>query len=374
MITVKEIGKVVSKFKEKEDPFVMRKQISRIILHKDYTEGLYRLSEVRYIQVIFGFHLSRGYSLKGPVYTGEIKGVFASRSPNRPSPLGVTTVKLIGMKDNTLTVSGLDAVDGSPIYDIKPFAPVFDQTDEKSLENEWTYSNPRNEMIRLIRVHDLNACLLKAGAIHGHFCPGLASGVYASVMGMKKICSGSRDTSDKIDISDGMEQLLVITETNNCFSDGIQAVTGCTFGNNSLIFHDIGKTAATFIIRGRDKGVRIRMRPDFHAILGEKYPEFSCLFQKVVRERTGTEEDKAAFKVKGREASFGLLSIPFDSLFEWAEVRITVPPYAPVLDSVTCTMCGEQVMESKTEKKNGKTICKQCSTTGFARLTGEGIL
>jgi formylmethanofuran dehydrogenase subunit E len=371
MIPLKEIGKVESRFREKEDPFIMRKETSRITLHNEYTEGLYRLSEFTCIQVVFGFHLSGGYSLKGPVYTGEIRGVFASRSPNRPSPLGITTVKLIAVEGNILTVSGLDAVDGSPVYDIKPYAQVFDEGGEGTPEKEWAYSEPRNEITRFVRAHDLNACLLKAGTIHGHFCPGLASGVYASVMGMKKISSASPDGTGT---SDGMEKVLVITETNSCFSDGIQVVTGCTFGNNSLIYHDIGKTAATFIIRGRDKGIRIRMKPEFHSILEEKYPEFSRLFRKVIRERAGTEEETAAFKIKGREASFGLLSIPFDLLFDSTEVRVQIPSYAPVVNSVICPACKEQVMESKAVKKEGKVFCRQCSGTEFARLTGEGII
>ncbi|MBN2532097.1 MAG: tRNA (N6-threonylcarbamoyladenosine(37)-N6)-methyltransferase TrmO [Spirochaetales bacterium] len=370
MITLKQIGKVESNFKEKEDPFVMRKQVSRIILEIDYTEGLYRLSEVPYIQVIFGFHLSDGYSLKGPVYTGETRGVFASRSPNRPSPLGVTTVKLIGIENNILTVSGLDAVDGTPVYDIKPYASVFDETGEEPPEKEWTFPDPRSEIIRFVRAEDIKACLLKAGTIHGHFCPGLASGVYVSVMAMKKLYSGNGNRT----CSDGMEKMIVITETNNCFSDGIQVVTGCTFGNNGLIFYDIGKTAATFLIRGKDTGFRIRMKPDFHTILEEKHPEFSRLFQRVVRERAGTEEDIAAFKIKGREACFGLLSIPFDSLFECKEVKTMLPSYAPIFDNVICYRCREQLMESKAVRKNGEIFCKQCGGSGFSRLTGEGII
>jgi formylmethanofuran dehydrogenase subunit E len=394
MITLTEIGKVESRFREKADPFVMRKETSRIILEKKYTEGLYRLSENTYVQVIFGFHLSEGYTLEGPVYTGEIKGVFASRSPNRPSPLGVTAVRLLDITDNVLTVNGLDAVDGSPVYDIKPFAPVFDEAEAehdtlqkagKDREKVQAFAGPRSEMIQLIRSGDSEMCLLKAGTLHGHYCPGLASGVYASVTGMRKLClqplkepgkynGTDGNTGDRIEESDGMEKILVITETNSCFSDGIQAVTGCTFGNNSLVYHDIGKTAATFVIRGNDQGVRIRIKPGFRDVLDEKYPEFSRLFQKVVRDRAGTEEERMAFKEKGREAAFGLLSIPFDSLFELTEVQVSFPPYAPVVNSVRCSICREEVMESKAVKKSDELFCRQCSGSGFPYLTGEGIL
>lgn len=365
MIKLTEIGIVKSRFKQKEDPFEMRKYSSTIVLKPEYIEGLYRLSECTYIQIVFGFHLSEGYSLKGPVYTGEIKGVFASRSPNRPSPLGVTTVQLLEINKNELKVKGLDAADNSPVFDIKPYASVFDEPEKVNIEKEWNYTDPRNEMIQLVKNNNLKACLLKAGTIHGHFCPGLSSGVYASVTGLKKIF---------VSPSDGMENLLAITETNSCFADGIQAVTGCTFGNNSLIYHDIGKTAVTFILRGNKKGVRIRMRPDFHEILSKKYPEYSQLFNKVVGDRAGTEEEMAAFMVKGREASFGLLSMPFDSLFDCSEVKIKVPPYAPVFKNIICEKCGEQFMKSKSFKKGNKVFCRQCGNKGLTILTGEGII
>ncbi|MBN2443873.1 MAG: SAM-dependent methyltransferase [Spirochaetales bacterium] len=364
-MTLKEIGKIKSRFTEKEDPFVMRKHESRIILNEEFTEGLYRLAENSYIRVIFGFHLSTGYSLKGPVYTGEIKGVFASRSPNRPSPIGTTTVKLIRVDKNELTVSGLDAIDGSPVYDIKPYSSVFDEIEAEPVKKEWNYTDPRSEMIRYVRSHDLKVCLLKAGSLHGHFCPGLSSGVYASVTGLNKIFQSP---------SDGMEKLLAITETNSCFADGIQAITGCTFGNNSLIYHDIGKTAVTFVVRGDDTGLRIRMKPDFHSILSEAYPEFSRLFTKVIKERAGTEEDRAAFKVKGREAAFGLLSIPFDSLFDAAEVKVEIPLYAPIFDNRVCSQCNEEFMGPKAVKTNSDILCRKCAGIGYPSLTGEGII
>jgi formylmethanofuran dehydrogenase subunit E len=67
--------------------------------------------------------------------------------------------------------------------------------------------------------------LKKSGELHGHFCNYLSYGIIAGVYALKKL--GVSHT--------GMEELIAITETNNCFSDGIQMVTGCTFGNNALI-------------------------------------------------------------------------------------------------------------------------------------------
>ncbi|MBN1412368.1 MAG: SAM-dependent methyltransferase [Spirochaetales bacterium] len=364
MESLKEIGRVESGFKEMADPFVMRKKESGIVLAKEYTEGLYRLSESRYIQVVYGFHLSKGYSLKGPVYSGEIKGVFASRSPHRPSPLGVTTVELLNIEGNRLVVKGLDAVDGSPVYDIKPHASVFDEAGTGDVDRQWAYTEPRSEMIKLVRGGDLKACLLLAGTLHGHFCPGLSSGIYASVEGMKRM---------SVHFSDGMEQMLAIIEINSCFADGIQAVTGCTFGNNSLIYRDIGKTAVTFAFRGSKKGIRITVKPDFYDVLSERYPEYSGLFQKVVRDRSGTEEDMTAFKIKGREASFGLLELPFDACFDCAEIEPEIPAYAPIVDSLTCSQCGERFMGSKAVERDSRILCRVCGGLEIPCLTGKGI-
>jgi len=95
--------------------------------------------------------------------------------------------------------------------------------------------SPREEIERLIRKGDLEALLRKAAEIHGHFCSYLACGVKAGYIAVKEL--GIEST--------GMEEVIAIVETNNCFSDGVQIITGCTFGNNGLIYKDFGKTAVT---------------------------------------------------------------------------------------------------------------------------------
>jgi len=130
MADFQSIGVVRSKFKERADPAKMRKYESIIIIDPKYEEGLYRIEENEYIQVIFNFHLSEGYNLKGPVRDGQIKGVFVSRSPKRPNSIGVTTVRLIERKDRQLKVKGLDALDGTPVLDIKPYIPSLDEAEQ----------------------------------------------------------------------------------------------------------------------------------------------------------------------------------------------------------------------------------------------------
>lgn len=97
--------------------------ISEIAIDPELADGLYRLEESERILVLFVFDRSDGYELK--VHPkGDVKnplvGVFASRSPRRPNPVGATVVKLLGIEDNVLTVRGLDAWVGTPVVDIKP--------------------------------------------------------------------------------------------------------------------------------------------------------------------------------------------------------------------------------------------------------------
>ena len=96
---------------------------SRLVFREEFVDGLYRLGHFDHILVIFGFHRKRGVKLRvHPRHdpSKPLVGVFASRSPRRPNRLGLTRAKLLRIRGNVVTVQGLDAYDGSPVYDIKP--------------------------------------------------------------------------------------------------------------------------------------------------------------------------------------------------------------------------------------------------------------
>ncbi|HNT72523.1 MAG TPA: FmdE family protein, partial [Methanothrix sp.] len=76
---------------------------------------------------------------------------------------------------------------------------------------------------------------------------------------------------------------------NACFADGVQAVSGCTLGNNALVYRDLGRLAVTFAIRGRDTGVRVRVLPDFRDKVAEAAPEFYPLLERSSRIGQGTK-------------------------------------------------------------------------------------
>lgn len=362
MSKFEEIGVVVNGFQEPTDPFEMRKYESEIIIRDEYAAGLHRIEENKYLQVIFSFHRSEGFRLVGSRYDGEVTGVFASRSPKRPSSIGITTVKLIERNDNRLRVNGLDALNGTPVLDLKPYEPRLDEASLEEVIKAKEIANPRQEIIRFIKVGNLEQLLFKAGSLHGHICPGLALGVIAGVYGMKEFGLNN----------DGMEELLAIVETNNCFTDGIQYVSGCTLGNNALIYRDFGKTAVTFT-RRNGQGIRLVARPDYREFQEERFPEFAQLFQKVVTERKGDDQEKLRFKKTAAQTGLALLMIPVENVFKVEEVEVAFPEYAPIHGSVYCKRCRESVMSSRIVSVNGEQLCMACAKADYYELTGWGI-
>jgi tRNA-Thr(GGU) m(6)t(6)A37 methyltransferase TsaA len=109
---------------------------SEIIIEEDLKEALSRIDEFSHIVVIYWMHklLPSQRSIikvhpKGN-HALPLVGVFASRSPARPNPIGIITVKLLERRDNVLKVTGLDAIDGTPVLDIKPYIPGDDSSTE----------------------------------------------------------------------------------------------------------------------------------------------------------------------------------------------------------------------------------------------------
>ncbi|MBD3192797.1 MAG: tRNA (N6-threonylcarbamoyladenosine(37)-N6)-methyltransferase TrmO [Candidatus Heimdallarchaeota archaeon] len=365
MNQIQEIGIIQSKFKEPTDPFKMKEEESIIEIFDEYKEGLYRIEENEYIQVVFKLHLSNDYQLITRTYDGSVRGVFASRSPHRPSAIGITTVKLLERENGKLRVKGLDAIDGTPVLDLKPYAKIMDEKKNIDFKSSHKKKNPRWELAPLIRNEKLEALLLKAGELHGHYCPGLAMGVMAGTYLLNEL---------RAQTSEGMEKLLIIVETNSCFTDGLQYVTGCTFGNNGLIYRDYGKIAATLTKRGeKNRGLHAVLKTQSNEYLRQVNPKFVELFDRVIKQREGTNKDKQLFKKESTNTSFALLSIPFEELFSIQEVTPTLPPYAPIMESIQCENCGEKVMSSKTIQQNNQKLCIPCANAPHKELTGFGI-
>jgi len=105
-----------------------REEICQVEVFKEFEEGLKDIEGFSHIILIYWFHKSRGYHLlvKTPWDT-KPHGLFTTRSPDRPCPLGLCVVELIAREKNILKVKGLDAIDGTPLLDIKPYIPSIDE-------------------------------------------------------------------------------------------------------------------------------------------------------------------------------------------------------------------------------------------------------
>mgnify|MGYP001003047547 CR=1 FL=1 len=123
------IGFVVNSFDERGDPKALRNSESIINLDEKYIGALDGLDRFKYLLVIFYFDRSEGYFERvHPMGDKSIpeRGVLATRSPCRPNPIGVTVVEILSVQGNTIRVTGLDALNGTPILDIKPYEEHFD--------------------------------------------------------------------------------------------------------------------------------------------------------------------------------------------------------------------------------------------------------
>jgi tRNA-Thr(GGU) m(6)t(6)A37 methyltransferase TsaA len=130
-ITYKPIGVIRTPFTNTEGTPIQppggQEVLGTIELEPGYQEGLTDLEGFSHIILIYHFHQSRDYSLQvKPFLDSQSRGVFATRAPNRPNPIGLSIVTLEKIKGNRITISNVDILDGTPLLDIKPYIPGFD--------------------------------------------------------------------------------------------------------------------------------------------------------------------------------------------------------------------------------------------------------
>lgn len=130
-ITYEPIGTITSPHKQIEGIPIQSKGASgirgTIVLHPPFVEGLKDLEGFSHLILIYHFHQSDGYDLKPtPFLDNRPRGVFSTRAPRRPNPIGFSVVRLIRIQQNVLEIEHVDMLDGTPILDIKPYVPQFD--------------------------------------------------------------------------------------------------------------------------------------------------------------------------------------------------------------------------------------------------------
>jgi tRNA (adenine37-N6)-methyltransferase len=139
-ITYNPIGIVHSPFKEPKGMPIQAVVSSgikgTIEVNPNYADGLKDLEGFSHLILLYHFSLVEGYALTvKPFLDDKLHGVFATRSPYRPNSIGISTVRLTKIESNKLYVEDIDIVDGTPLLDIKPYVPQFD--DRKTRKIGW---------------------------------------------------------------------------------------------------------------------------------------------------------------------------------------------------------------------------------------------
>jgi tRNA-Thr(GGU) m(6)t(6)A37 methyltransferase TsaA len=141
------IGVIHSPFVEKtQTPFQASRSNARgsVEILPEYGEGLQDLEGFSHIFLLYAFHESSGYTLTvKPFLDDALHGLFATRYPYRPNPIGLSVVHLISRTGNFLEIEGVDMLDGTPLLDIKPYVPEFDI--RTSTRNGWYDSRDKKE-------------------------------------------------------------------------------------------------------------------------------------------------------------------------------------------------------------------------------------
>ena len=130
-IVLQSIGVIHSPFKTIEgmpiQPSGAQGVLGEVEVFPRYAEGLQDLEEFSHIILLYYFHRARRARLAiVPFMDSKPHGVFATRAPSRPNPVGLSVVRLIAREGNILRVEGVDILEGTPLLDIKPYVPAFD--------------------------------------------------------------------------------------------------------------------------------------------------------------------------------------------------------------------------------------------------------
>jgi len=133
-IHFKSIGVVHSPYKTVENMPIQSsasKDVeAEIEVFDKYKEGLSDLEGFSHIYVIFFLNMVKEPKLKVVPFLDTVeRGIFATRSPARPNPVGLSLVELISVNDNIIKIRGVDMLDGSPVIDIKPYVPDFEKSE-----------------------------------------------------------------------------------------------------------------------------------------------------------------------------------------------------------------------------------------------------
>ncbi len=128
--TMKPIGIIHSPFTEKDQTPIQASRsqaVGEVEVYAEFADGLRDLEELSHIYLVYVFHCAADYQLLvKPFLDDHPHGLFATRYPCRPNPIGLSVVRLLARRENRLEIQGVDVLDETPLLDIKPYVPDFD--------------------------------------------------------------------------------------------------------------------------------------------------------------------------------------------------------------------------------------------------------
>jgi formylmethanofuran dehydrogenase subunit E len=190
----------------------------------------------------------------------------------------------------------------------------------------------------------------EAARFHGHVCPGLAIGY--------RVAATAMDLLNVERPSD--EELVAVVENDTCAVDAVQVVTGCTFGKGNLVFKDYGKGGFSFFARRKNKAFRITYR-GFPTLPGADGARMEELKARIRVENSATGEERREFASLRQKLIDRILTVKADELLKWQELTEEPPAPARIHQSIVCERCGEQTMDTRIRRVDGRSLCIPCA-------------
>jgi tRNA-Thr(GGU) m(6)t(6)A37 methyltransferase TsaA len=141
-LTLRPIGILHTPFRTPKgmpiQPRAARGTLGKVEIFSEYVEGLKDIEGFSHLLMLYHFDRSRPASLLVKAFLdNKMHGVFATRAPQRPNPIGISLVRLDNVQDNILNVRDVDMLDDTPLLDIKPYVPAFDFPDYMDVRIGW---------------------------------------------------------------------------------------------------------------------------------------------------------------------------------------------------------------------------------------------
>ena len=113
----------------------------QLIIKPEYEEGLLDIEGFSHLILLYHFHESDGFDLMVTPFMDTVqRGLFSTRAPRRPNPIGISIVRLVSREENILHVADIDVLNNTPLIDIKPYVPGFDAKTE-NVRSGWLETN-----------------------------------------------------------------------------------------------------------------------------------------------------------------------------------------------------------------------------------------